>query len=317
MTNRGLLKGTGTYPLRLDHKQLKSVADPSLAQDAATKHYVDSQTATFFASGIARVADFTASANNAYVVDCILVPGGVLTVTLDTTAVNGNTILVSRADSDATAQVWIQSVGSGSSNSSTSSSTYVLGPGSATLFIRINGAWVVSSIGGYGFNTFGPPASGMVLANQPTLMARDVNGNTNVATPTATAHAATKGYVDGLTTDSGTFTSGKFTNATGAALTSYQIRKVGKLVHFYCVGTYPAITVSTTGNITNTNLATLSDTALRPAYAVVALSAGATGDIAAFTISSGGILQVTAFPPGHANVTSGTAFSCGGVWMAA
>jgi hypothetical protein len=295
--NRGLLKGTGTYPLRLDNKQLKSVADPSLAQDAATKNYVDRQTAYFFTSGTsARTADFTASPNSAYVVDCILVPGGVLTVTLGTaTAKNGDTILISRADSDATAQIWIQFVGSGSSSASTSSSTFVLGPGTAAIFTRINGTWVVSSHGGYGFNTFGPPNASMVLADQPTLMARDGTGNTNVATPTATAHAATKGYVDGLTTDSGTFTSGKLTAASGATVSSYSIRKVGKLVAFYMVGTYPAISVSAGGNITNTSLATISDTALRPNFGAVALAAGATGDIAAFVISSSGVVQVTAF----------------------
>jgi hypothetical protein len=72
--------------------------------------------------------------------------------------------------------------------------------------------------------------------------------------------------------------------------------------------------VGATGNITNTTLGTITDSRFIP-YSTTALAAGGTGDIAAFAVSAGGIIQVVAYPPGHANVTSGTTVTCGGCWI--
>lgn len=116
--------------------------------------------------------------------------------------------------------------------------------------------------------------------------------------------------------DTGLVTSGAITAASGATISSYTIRRVGQLCQLYLVGTMPAITVSSGGNITNTNLATITDTRFIPSMHSPA-PAGATGDIAAFLVTSSGVIQVTAFPPGHASIAAGTAYSLGASWIAA
>jgi hypothetical protein len=100
------------------------------------------------------------------------------------------------------------------------------------------------------------------------IVMRDINGNLNTGTPTASTHGANKSYVDGLVgTDTGWQTTGlTITPATDWTVTSYRVRKIKNSAWFSVQVTYSGADFATgaDGNMTDKIVATLP-TGYRPA----------------------------------------------------
>lgn len=333
---RFLWNATAGTQVRRDASGRTQFADPAASGDAATKNYVD---------GVvhAVTANYTAVNRDIVLADA---SSGPITITIPIAAgtqvtvkkMDGTTNAVTVApasgtiDGDASAVITgvdTSAVFIGDGTNAYVESVYEVSPSTTAITPTVITDWNSANTPGdyYGASATNGPATATYIGTvyqgvgADTALVQIVYRLSTLDAPEQWMRqwSSTGGWRSWKRTwdDTGTITSGVLTAATGATISSYTFRRVGKQVTFYLVGTYPAITVSAGGNITNTSLATITDTRFTPA-STSSLSSGATGDIAAFvTVSGSNLIQVTAFPPGHASITSGTAYSCGGTYIAA
>jgi hypothetical protein len=199
-------KAGGADPIRLDQLELPGasvnfngqkavlLADPTTAQDAATKNYVDSIPG--LNSVVIMAAGGAASPNTFHVLQ-LPSAGGVMTFTLPAAPPQGTVCEFFRSDSNyAFGSTSAQIVPSGT-DTINGTNPYVLG--GATLGVRftyVGSVWQMhgestGSLSGY----FGARSAYNAGFN-PSLMARDSNGRSQVNDPSASTDVTNKNYVD-------------------------------------------------------------------------------------------------------------------------
>lgn len=108
-----------------------------------------------------------------------------------------------------------------------------------------------------------------------------------------------------------------FTMAANWTLDNAQLRIYQAAVYFRAHVVRSGSTLSgapTNGNITNTEVLTITDPALRP-YAEIALNLDNTGYLASFCAYATGIVRITATGEPGRDITVGTRFSFSGMWL--
>jgi len=309
--------------------------DPAAAQDAATKNYVDGVVRSITANYTAVNRDIVLAnaASGAITVTIPITAGTQVTVKKIDSSTNAVTVVPASGtiDGDASAVITGQDTSAvfiGDGTNAYVESVYEVSPAVASVAPTVITDWNSANAPGdyYGASASNGPATATYVgtvyqgASGDTSLVQVVYrlSTSDVPEQWMRQWSSSGGWRSWkrIYDDTGTITSGALSAASGAGVSSYTLRRIGKLVQIYAVLTTPAITVGTSGNITNTSLATITDTRFVPSMNT-ALASGATGDIAAFIITSSGIIQITAFPPGHANVTAGSSVSCGGSYIAA
>jgi len=151
-----------------------------------------------FEDGGVQFSSFTAQVGYAYEVNNGAQLADIV-VTLPTSPSPGACVLLTRSDNTSNIQPYLVKV-SGTFLGVSAGSTWTLGIYSSVLFVYQNSAWVGFAWGASTFATgFSGPNWALDTFSTPSLMARDGNGNAEVALPTSTNHITTKGYVDGRT----------------------------------------------------------------------------------------------------------------------
>lgn len=115
----------------------------------------------------------------------------------------------------------------------------------------------------------------------------------------------------GLITDTSIITA-----ASGATVNSVSIQRIGNVVQCYLKFTTPAITVTTSGDITNTDLGTINDARFIPRGPAGLWSSFTGIQVTGGINGSSGLIQLVSVPPGTASpIASGTLISLSGTYM--
>jgi hypothetical protein len=167
------------------------VADPSAAQDIATKNYVDTLAPSRFIDGGTKTTAFTAVAGSSYVVNFTAGLGSVV-LTLPTAPAQGTCIAFNRIDGNAYTSFALVTPG-GTDTINGGGANYVLSTGSVTVIYQ-GTQWNILAVGMAGMGGLLGPSTN--AAFPPNLMSRDSAGRSKVADPSAAQDIATKNYVD-------------------------------------------------------------------------------------------------------------------------
>lgn len=185
-----------------------------------------------------------------------------IVVTLPTSPSPGACVLVTRSDNTANIQPYTVKV-RGTFLGVSPGSDWTLGIYSSILFVYQNGTWIGFAYGSSSFlSGFSGPNWALDTFSTPTLMARDINGNVEVALPSSTNHATTKGYVDGRTltvalqTSAFTATPGSYNRCVPASNFNCTLPTAppdGTVVEVYNAATNPTLSVSIVRGGTDTH----------------------------------------------------------------